>query len=285
MNNTKRLPEWLKIKSSKHKEQQKIRDIIKNNNIHTVCESAKCPNRGECFSNKTVTFMILGDHCTRNCAFCAISHETPQAVDQNEDKHILNAARTLNIEYIVITSVTRDDLPDGGASQFKKVVNTLKKNEPQKKVEILTPDFQGNTEAIYSILEENPDVFNHNIETIKRLYPKIRNSADFDQSLMLLKYAKKNFPHIKTKTGMMLGVGETSEEIKETLKTIANNQIDIVTLGQYIRPSKQNIEVKEYIHPDIFLMYKEYGEKLGLKMVSEPLARSSYHAAQVCNDV
>ncbi|HCT85407.1 MAG: lipoyl synthase [Candidatus Margulisiibacteriota bacterium] len=280
-----KLPEWLKTKTSKGLHQKTIRSIIDDQSIHTVCESAKCPNRGECFSKKTVTFMILGDVCTRNCAFCAVSKGIPKTPEEDEPQHLINTIVKLGLKYIVITSVTRDDLPDGGASHFAKIISAIKSYDSTIKIEILTPDFQGNYTHLSIALDAQPDVFNHNIETVPRLYPLVRSKADYNRSLRLLKYSKEMFPNIVTKSGLMVGLGETIEEIKETLKNLSTHLVDIVTIGQYLQPSSKNVIVHEYIHPDIFEDYKSIGKTLGLKVVSAPFVRSSYNALEVCNEV
>lgn len=275
-----RLPDWLKTKHNKNSASRDIRALMDNTRIHTVCESARCPNRGECFANKTVTFMILGNTCTRNCTFCAVTTGQPDPVSAQEANDILDAVKKLGLEYIVITSVTRDDLSDGGADQFAQVIQRLKTYDQRLKIEILTPDFKGDKTACDTILKTGPDVFNHNIETVPRLYPTIRPQATYSRSLEVLTYSKQHFPHIKTKSGLMVGLGERPTEIIDVLGDLKTAQVDIVTIGQYIQPTRRHAPVIEYIHPDQFNDYRQQGEALGLKMVSEPFVRSSYKALE-----
>ncbi len=254
--------------------------------VNTVCESALCPNRGECFSKGTMTFMILGNICTRNCSFCAVTSNTFQTPlpkpDNDELQLIVNLSEKLKIKYLVVTSVTRDDLPDGGASHFAKLINTLRsKPETEKiKIEVLTPDFKGNTDALKIVFDAKPDIFNHNLETIPRLYPQIRPQANFKQSLKVLKQAKK--AGLMTKSGVMVGIGETKDDIFEVLRQLKNHQVDIVTIGQYLSPSRNNFKVQRYVEPAEFAEYKDFGTKLGFQHIfSGPLVRSSYRAAEI----
>jgi lipoic acid synthetase len=276
------LPSWLKTQPIKHAPAKKMRALLAKFSLATVCESAKCPNRGSCFANGTVTFLLLGDRCTRNCGFCAIKHGTslPQP-DPNTALEISEAVKILQLNYLVLTSVTRDDLPDGGASVFAETILLLQKNFPHLKVEVLTPDFCEDQKALDLILKSNPQVFNHNIETVPRLYPEVRNQADYQRSLALLKYLKNSkFTPIdlKTKSGFMVGLGESFQEIEATLVDLKKAEVDIVTIGQYLRPSPAQVPVVAYITPAQFAAYAHLGASLGLKVYSSPLVRSSYQA-------
>ncbi len=226
--------------------------------------------------------MILGDRCTRNCGFCSVTPDSPQPPDPTEPERVAKAAAEMGLRYVVITSVTRDDLPDGGASQFRDTILKIRQFLPHAKVEVLTPDFRGNTEALKSVLEASPDVFNHNVETVPRLYPKVRPQADYKRSLMILKKAKEIAPRIPTKSGLMVGLGETFEEVVDVMKDLRECGCDILTIGQYLQPKKENLPVVEYIHPDVFEEYKRRAYSLGFKYVaSSPLVRSSMNAEQM----
>nr|WP_240951388.1 lipoyl synthase [Caldanaerobacter subterraneus] len=252
--------------------------FLKNMALNTVCQSANCPNMGECFARRTATFMIMGNICTRNCRFCAVEKGHPQPLDEEEPGRVAEAARRLGLKHVVVTSVTRDDLPDGGASHFAKTIYELKKL-PGVTVEVLVPDFMGNEEAIRTVVEAKPDVINHNVETVPRLYSRVRPKADYIRSLNLLKKVKELDPLILTKSGIMVGLGETEEEVIEVMKDLRDIDCDMMTIGQYLRPSHKHIEVAEYVTPEQFKRYEEIGYKLGFKHVaSGPLVRSSYHA-------
>jgi lipoic acid synthetase len=252
--------------------------------LPTVCESALCPNRGECFAQKTVTFLLLGGSCTRRCRFCAVSQAPPETVDSGEPKKVALAAAKLGLKHIVLTSVTRDDLPDGGAAHFARTIRAVKKILPRATVEALTPDFQGKLSALDAVLAARPAVFNHNIETVPRLYPAIRPQAGYIRSLKILARAAEN---TLTKSGLMLGLGETETELKSALKDLKNAGVSILTLGQYLPPSKTHCPVRKFIPPAKFAEYKEYGEKtLGFQFVfAGPFVRSSYLAKEVLNDI
>ena len=280
MKNNLRKPKWL---VSRTKGSVKSREIIKKlrkYNLHTVCESAKCPNRGECFERGTATFMILGSTCTRNCTFCAVDKNTENLLkpDVHESENIALLVNELNLQHVVITTVTRDDLADGGASQFAEVIRTIReKCSPDVSVEVLISDLKGNEEALQTILQAKPDILNHNVETIQRLYPEVRPMADYELSLKLLKNSKTD--NILTKSGFMVGLGETKQEIKKLMEDLKQSKVDIVTIGQYIAPSVKHYSVKEYVHPDVFAEYEETGMQTGFKLVeSGPLVRSSYFA-------
>ncbi len=275
-----RKPEWLKIKiNSDH---IGVSRLLRENNLVTVCEEASCPNRMECFSKKTATFMILGDVCTRNCRYCDIISGTPEDV-VDDSENIVRAIDTLGLKYVVVTSVTRDDLPDGGASQFVKTIKKVK--DKGCKIEVLIPDLQNNFEALKTIVDALPDVLNHNIEATKDIFPIVRPKGDYFESLKVLKEVKKINPEMTTKSGFMVGLGETFAEVVETLKDLRDANVDIVTIGQYLQPSKENIEVSEYVTPKTFSEYAKIGLELGFKNVySGPFVRSSYNAEEVYNN-
>ncbi|XMB67792.1 lipoyl synthase [Mycoplasmatota bacterium zrk1] len=272
-----RKPEWLKIKvNAEHKDVSKL---LRKNNLHTVCEEAFCPNRMECFAKKTATFMILGEVCTRNCRYCNVTSGNPKPV-VDDSENILETISKLGLKYVVVTSVTRDDLKDGGASQFVKVIEKVKDKEC--KIEVLIPDFLGDLSALKKVVMSKPDVLNHNIETTKNIFSSVRPKGDYNQSLELIKRVKEIDPNMTTKSGFMVGLGESYEDVVETLKDLRSVNCDIVTIGQYLQPSKDNIKVAEYIHIDKFEEFKKIGLKLGFKNVySGPFVRSSYNAEEI----
>ena len=277
-----RLPDYLKTKiaSLDNKEFQKVKKIISKNKLHTVCDGARCPNKCECYSSKTATFLILGDTCTRNCAFCNISQKTPLGLDKDEPSNVANAVKELELKYCVITSVTRDDLKendDYGSIHYQKTIEEVRKLSPEVKIEVLIPDFKGDYIALDRVINQKPDVLNHNIETIKRLYPIARAMANYDCSLDVLKYAK--FKKMITKSGFMLGLGETMDEIKELIIDLDKVGLDIVTVGQYIQPSKKHLQVKKYYTLDEYNIIENFIKKYTkILPVVSPLARSSYKA-------
>jgi lipoic acid synthetase len=283
------LPKFLIKRTPKHENILKIRRLLNDHCLHTVCESAKCPNIGECFSNQTLTFMILGSTCTRNCRFCGISQGNPLPPDPSEPERIVAAVRKLGLEYVVITSVTRDDLPDGGANQFAQVIKAMHASAPLLKIEVLIPDFQGNTKALRAVLGAGPDVLNHNVETVPRLYPAIRPLADYRQSLDLLAAVKREKSDacteknrgVYTKSGFMVGLGESGEEVFQVLKDLRAADCDIVTIGQYLPPSRQHVPAERYVEPAEFEEFHKIGKELGfLEVFSGPFVRSSYRAGE-----
>ena len=282
MSNSTRLPEYLKTKiaSVDNKEYKFVRQILKKNNLNTVCDGARCPNKCECYSSKTATFLILGDTCTRNCAFCNISQKTPLNIDNDEPYHVALAVKELGLKYCVITSVTRDDLKnnhDFGSLHYVKTINEVRKLNPEVKIEILTPDFKGDKVALDRIVMANPDIFNHNIETIKRLYPIARQMADYDCTLSVLNYMKSK--GLKTKSGFMLGLGENMDEIKNLIMDLNSVNLDIVTVGQYIQPSKKHLQVSKYYTLEEYKEIEEFIKKnTKIYPIVSPLARSSYRA-------
>jgi lipoic acid synthetase len=275
------LPDWLKIKSGKARQTVHTGETLSSLGIVTVCQEARCPNIGECWSHATATFMIGGDRCTRACGFCNVSTAKPLALDPTEPERVAEAARRLGLRYIVITSVDRDDMADGGSEHWVKVIRRVREVNPGARVEVLTPDFRGKQEDYARVAAERPDVYNHNIETVPRLYKTARKGSKYQRSLDLLKWVKDFDPNIKTKSGLMMGLGETKEEVVEVLHDLKAHGIDFVTLGQYLRPSPRHLPVIRYYHPDEFAELKAIGDSLGFGLVaSGPFVRSSYHAGE-----
>lgn len=273
-----RLPEYLKRPIIDTEKTRTVRRILKTKCLNTVCEGARCPNKSECYSRNTATFLIMGNVCTRNCRYCNISTARPEPLDLDEPKHVAEAVKELGLKYAVITSVTRDDLPDGGAEHFKNCIDEIRKI-CDAKIEILTPDFKGKQESLELIIKANPEVFNHNIETVKSLFKTARPQGNYEQSLQVLKYIKGN-SNIVTKSGLMVGLGETFEEIEETLVDLKNNGVDIITIGQYIQPSKAHLPVEKYYALEEFEELKTLAKKIGFKNFQiDPLVRSSYKAS------
>ena len=261
---------------------QKVRSILNGTDLHTVCEEARCPNLGECFSRGTATFLILGRVCTRNCGFCAVEHGVPIPPDETEPEKVAQAVQKMGLRYVVITSVTRDDLLDGGAYLFSKAVQAIRALDPKIKIEVLIPDFQGNPSSLEIVLREYPDVLNHNIETVARLYPVVRPQAAYQISLDLLRRSKEDYPHIPTKSGFMLGLGEIREEVSELLRDLREVGCDFLTIGQYLQPRPDRLPVVRFVPPEEFEEYKRIGEEMGFKAVSSgPFVRSSFHAFEM----
>jgi lipoyl synthase len=274
-----RLPDWLRVKTGKRHLTQATRELVHDFGLHTVCEGAHCPNIGECYSRKVATFMILGDTCTRNCGFCAVNSGDPAAVDPGEPERVAQASASLGLKYVVITSVTRDDLPDGGAGQFARTIAAVHEAIPGASVEVLTPDFGGDAAALETVLAAVPEVFNHNAETVRRLQTTVRPQANYDLSLGVLREARAIAPGIPTKSGIMVGLGETEAEVQETLADLRAAGCEIVTIGQYLRPSRRHLPVAEYVPPEQFAAYERHGYALGFRHVaSGPFVRSSYQA-------
>lgn len=274
----KRLPEYLKRPIIDTEKTKTVRHILKNKCLNTVCEGARCPNKSECYARNTATFLIMGNVCTRNCRYCNISTAKPEPLDKDEPKHLAEAIRELGLKYAVITSVTRDDLPDGGAEHFAKCINEIRKINNDIKIEILTPDFKGSTDSLDTIINAKPDVFNHNIETVKNLFKTARPQGNFERSINVLKYIKDN-SGIITKSGLMVGLSEGLNEIEETLCDLRDAGVDIITIGQYIQPSKDHLEVAKYYTPKEFEDLRELAKKIGFKNFQiDPLVRSSYKA-------
>lgn len=279
----RRLPDYLKRNIIDNEKTKTVRRILKTKCLNTVCDGARCPNKNECYEHHTATFLIMGNVCTRNCKYCNISTAKPEPLDKNEPKHIAEAVQELGLKYVVITSVTRDDLPDGGANHFAECIKEIRNLSPDIKIEILTPDFQRKDDALDIIIEAHPDVFNHNIETTRSVFKTARPLGNYDLSLNVLKYIKQN-SDIKTKSGLMVGLGETIEDIEQTLIDLKNVECDILTIGQYIQPSKQHLEVVKYYTLEEFEELKRLAQKIGLnKYQIGPLVRSSYNA-KLLND-
>ncbi len=277
----KRLPDYLKRPIIDTDKTRTVRRILKTKCLNTVCENARCPNKNECYTKNTATFLIMGNNCTRNCRYCNITCSRPEPLDLNEPFHVAEAVKDLGLKYAVITSVTRDDLPDGGAGHFANCIYEIRKISPDVKIEILTPDFKGNKDSLNTILKAHPNVFNHNIETVRKVFKTARPQGDYDCSLEVLKYIKDN-SDIITKSGLMIGLGETFEDIEETLFDLKNAGCDILTIGQYIQPSKEHLEVSKYYTPDEYEKLKQLAKKIGIKHYQiGPLVRSSYRASEL----
>lgn len=275
-----RKPSWIRTKSPTGNEVSRLKSLLREHELHSVCEEAACPNLGECFSHGTATFMIMGDVCTRRCPFCDVAHGRPKPLDVNEPEHLAQAIEKMKLKYVVITSVDRDDLKDGGAGHFKDCIEAIRNRAPEVKIEILVPDFRRRMEIALSKLAEcPPDVFNHNLETVPRLYRKARPGADFDWSLQLIKNFKQQHAQIPTKSGLMLGLGETIDEVKQVLQDLRTHDCDLLTLGQYLQPSRYHLQVERFVTPDEFTDLGDYAKGLGFQNVaSAPMVRSSYHA-------
>ena len=279
-----RLPEWIRTRNLP--DSHDIKHLLRRHKLSTVCEEARCPNRGECFAKPTATFMVLGPGCTRNCGFCSVESFSTAKVNEEEPENVAEAAYEMKLKYIVITSVTRDDLPDGGAGQFANTINAIRRRMPMTKIEVLTPDFQGDINSIKTVLDAGPDVFNHNVETAERLYPVVRPSAKYDRSLSVLRQAKAMSPHIFTKSGFMLGLGESYDEAITILKDLRKVDCDFVTIGQYLRPTKKNLPVVKYILPEVFEDLRLKALDMGFKYAaSGPLVRSSMNAEEMYGHV
>ena len=276
-------PVWLKVRIPSGENFFDVRRILRSHKLNTVCEDAMCPNVAECWGkHRTATFMILGDICTRACAFCAVTSGKPAEYDLLEPGRVAAAVAELKLKHAVITSVDRDDLADGGASIFVEVVRQIRRLDPMVKIELLTPDFQGSLNSVRAIVDAAPDIFSHNVETVRRLYPSIRFKSDYETSFGLLKAAKQMNAAIFIKTGIMVGLGETWDEVVELMRDAADTGIEILTIGQYLRPSVKHAEIRKYYHPDEFAELREVGRRLGIRWVfSGPLVRSSYHAEDV----
>jgi len=278
--NAPRKPRWIRAKAPTGPKVARIKNLLRDNNLHTVCEEASCPNLGECFSHGTATFMIMGDICTRRCPFCDVAHGRPDPLDINEPKNLAEAIQLLNLKYVVITSVDRDDLRDGGSQHFVDCIQSVRAHSPNTKIEILVPDFRGRMDIALKIMEQAPpDVFNHNLETVPRLYKKCRPGSDYHWSLQLLKRFKEMYPDVPTKSGLMLGLGETNDEVIEVLKDLRAHKGEMLTLGQYLQPSLNHLPVERFVPPEEFEELGRIAEELGFSNVaSGPMVRSSYHA-------
>lgn len=277
MVNSSSKPAWLQVDLPSGDEYFRIRKLVKDQGLHTVCQEAFCPNIADCFSRGTATFMILGDTCTRNCAYCSVTHGVPQPLDENEPERVARAVREMSLDYVVITSVTRDDLDDGGAEIFARTVLEIRKPCPSCKIEVLIPDFQGNEESLRKVLDAGSHIINHNLEVVRRLYPIARAQGDYDRSLDVL----RKINGVTTKSGLMIGLGETNGEVFETLGDLYDAGVEIVTIGQYLQPSREHLPVEKYYTPKDFEHFKNVAYDIGFRHVeSGPLVRSSYHAQE-----
>lgn len=275
------LPEWIREKKLRLSDLHAMKSLMRKGGLHTVCEEARCPNRTECFERKTATFLICGDVCTRACGFCHIEAGRPKPLDPQEPEEVVRATKELGLRHVVVTSVDRDDLPDGGAAHWAKVIRALKDDDETRGVEVLTPDFQGIAEQIDTVAGAGPDVYNHNVETVPRLYDSVRPKAGFERSVNLLARVKSRYPEMTTKSGLMLGLGETDDEVVEVFRALRGAGVDVVTVGQYLRPSAWNLPVVEYATPARFESLRERGSALGFGFVfAGPFVRSSYRAEE-----
>jgi lipoic acid synthetase len=279
-------PDWIRVRLGDQQRFQEIKAVLREQKLHTVCEEASCPNISECFGKGTATFMILGDLCTRRCPFCDVAHGRPLPPDADEPAHLADTIAALKLKYVVITSVDRDDLRDGGAGHFKDCIREVRARSKQTRIEVLVPDFRGRLEVALDILSEcPPDVMNHNLETVPRLYKEARPGSSYAHSLRLLKDFKARFPHIPAKSGLMVGLGETDEEIVEVMRDLRANDVDMLTIGQYLQPSAHHLPVRRYVEPRIFGEFTKTAEALGFAHAAcGPLVRSSYHADQQAHD-
>lgn len=276
-----RRPDWLRARIPTGRNYLETKSILRTLDLHTVCESANCPNIGDCFSRHTATFLILGNVCTRSCPFCDIRNGKPLPVDPEEPARVADASRRLGLKYIVVTSVNRDELPDGGAGHFALTIRAIHEAIPGARVEVLIPDFLGDEDALRTVLDARPDVLNHNMETVKRLYKRVRPAGRYERSLQLLRNVATWTPGIPAKSGVMVGVGETREEVDELLRDLRDHGVSMVTIGQYLAPSGSHLPVERYVHPEEFAHYREHGLSLGIRQVaSGPLVRSSFHAEE-----
>ncbi len=285
MSDYQRKPLWLKNTQQRNPEYHEVNRLVKKLHLHTVCEEANCPNRTECYGHRTATFLILGDICTRKCSFCNVKKGLPPPPDPEEPYHLAQACQALHLKHAVITSVTRDDLPDGGAHHFARCILEIRQHHPACTIEVLTPDFSGSAEAIQVVINACPEVYNHNIETVPRLYPMVRPTADYQRSLNLLAQIKRKDPSILSKSGIMLGLGETTEEVAQTLHDLHEHGCDALTIGQYLPPSQEHYPLAAYISPEQFESYRQMALHIGFKQVaSSPLTRSSYHASHMIQE-
>ena len=280
----RRHPDWLKVKIGGGESYVKMKSLLRNAKLHTICEEAKCPNIAECFGTGTAVFLILGDVCTRDCKYCFVKHGIPSKINPEEPKDVAESVNKLGLKYVVITSVTRDDLKDGGADIFYRTVKEIRKTNPNVVIEVLIPDFKGDFESLKKVVEAKPDVINHNIEVVKDLFTYIRPQGNYETSLKILKDIKLLNKDIKTKSGFMIGLGESDDQIKKTMKDLKNSSVDFLTIGQYLQPSKSHVDIKKYYSPEEFQKYRSTALDIGFEYVeSGPLVRSSYHAEKAFN--
>jgi lipoic acid synthetase len=282
-----RKPAWIRARSPADPAVARLKEVLRDNRLHTVCEEASCPNIGECFAGGTATFMIMGDICTRRCPFCDVAHGRPDPLDTGEPENLARTIQAMQLKYVVVTSVDRDDLRDGGAEHFTRCITAIRRHNPSTRIEVLVPDFRGRMDRALEILNSAPpDVFNHNLETVPGLYKKVRPGSDYDWSLNLLKRFKALHPDVPTKSGLMLGVGETIDEVEQVMRDLRAHDCNMLTLGQYLQPSRHHLPLVRYVHPDEFDALGRLGYELGFTHVaSGPMVRSSYHADQQAKDV
>jgi lipoic acid synthetase len=275
-----RKPDWIRVKAPSTPEVMRLKKALRRQSLHTVCEEANCPNLGECFSKGTATFMILGNVCTRRCPFCDVAHGRPEPVDEKEPEKLASTVASMDLHYVVITSVDRDDLRDGGAGHYVDCIAAIRQRSPQTKIEVLVPDFRGRMEiALNTLSTSPPDVMNHNLETVPRLYREVRPGADYDWSLKLLKKFKQSHADVPTKSGLMLGLGESYKEVVDVMQDLRKHDCEMLTIGQYLQPSRHHLPVSRYVYPEEFQQYRTLGEEMGfINVASGPLVRSSYHA-------
>jgi lipoic acid synthetase len=277
-----RKPAWIRARSPAGPEVQRLKKVLRDKRLHTVCEEASCPNLGECFGHGTATFMIMGDICTRRCPFCDVAHGRPDALDPQEPAHLAETIGAMGLRYVVVTSVDRDDLRDGGAAHFVACIQAIRAHTPRTRIEVLVPDFRGRMDRALEILQQAPpDVFNHNLETVPRLYRKVRPGSDYAWSLQLLRRFRARHAGVPSKSGLMLGVGETLDEVLQVMQDLRDHQVDMLTLGQYLQPSRHHLPVERFLHPEEFEQLRVAGQAMGFSQVaSGPMVRSSYHADQ-----
>jgi len=277
-----RKPAWIRARSPAGPEVQRLKKVLRDKRLHTVCEEASCPNLGECFGHGTATFMIMGDICTRRCPFCDVAHGRPDALDPQEPAHLAETISAMGLRYVVVTSVDRDDLRDGGAAHFVACIQAIRAHTPRTRIEVLVPDFRGRMDRALEILQQAPpDVFNHNLETVPRLYRKVRPGSDYAWSLQLLQRFRAQHAGVPSKSGLMLGIGETLDEVLQVMQDLRDHQVDMLTLGQYLQPSKHHLPVERFLHPEEFEQLRVAGQAMGFSQVaSGPMVRSSYHADQ-----
>jgi lipoic acid synthetase len=272
-------PDWLRVRLPSGQNYEELKQLMRSKQLHTVCEEARCPNMGECWGHRTATFMILGSICTRSCGFCAVATGRPMALDFEEPRRVGEAVTQMGLKHVVVTSVNRDELRDGGATLFASTIRCIRRLNPDCTVEVLTPDFKGSLEALKIVMDAKPDVYNHNVETVPRLYRRVRPQAIYERSLLVLRKAKQMQPDKPTKSGFMLGLGETHEEVLALMHDLRDNAVDIVTIGQYLRPTPEHLPIERYVTPEEFREYAREGKAMGIRHVqSGPLVRSSYHA-------
>ena len=274
------LPVWIRERKLRLGDLHDVRGVMSRGRLHTVCDEARCPNRSECFSRGTATFLIMGDVCTRSCRYCSIAHGRPRPLDAGEPRELARAVVAMGLKHVVVTSVDRDDLADGGASHFAAVVRELRALDPRPTVEVLTPDFRGDAAAVAVVIEAGPDVYNHNIETVPRLYPAVRRAGRYHWALEVLLRVTERAPGMVSKSGLMVGLGETREELEETLRDLQGVGCRVVTIGQYLRPTAAQVPVERYCSPAEFAALEEYGRSIGLEVIAGPFVRSSYHAEE-----